>query len=146
MRFGLRVRSKQHGHGLCSARLDALWPRYVCYCEHVTRIVITDLVMRLWRGDAELETDGVDGLIDEIAQWRGSLEVRPDDFVSSSVGARFYPLMYILTRVNDARDLQNGLSLSHRMLGLHSNLHVHHIFPKPSRVISAGIASLKNDS
>lgn len=85
---------------------------------------------RIRRDLVALETDGVDGLINEIAQWRGSLEVRPDDFVSSSVGARFYPLMYILTRVNDARDLQNGLSLSHRLLGLRSNLQVHHIFPK----------------
>ncbi len=92
---------------------------------------------RIRRDLVALETDGVDGLIDEIAQWRGSLEVRPDDFVSSSVGARFYPLMYILTRVNDARDLQNGLSLSHKMLGLHSNLHVHHIFPK-ARLYNAG--------
>lgn len=92
---------------------------------------------RIRRDLVALETDGVDGLIDEIAQWRGSLEVRPDDFVSSSVGARFYPLMYILTRVNDARDLQNGLSLSHRMLGSPSNLHVHHIFPK-ARLYRAG--------
>lgn len=85
---------------------------------------------RIRRDLLAVEADGVDGLIEEIAQWRGSLEVRPDDFVSSSVGARFYPMMYILTRVNDTRDLQNGLSLSHRMLGPHSNLHVHHIFPK----------------
>ena len=85
---------------------------------------------RIRRDLLALEADGVDGLIEEIAQWRGSLEVRPDDFVSSSVGARFYPLMYILTRVNDARDLENGLSLSQKMLGLHSNLHLHHIFPK----------------
>lgn len=92
---------------------------------------------RIRRDLLAVEADGVDGLIEEIAQWRGSLEVRPDDFVSSSVGARFYPMMYILTRVNDARDLQNGLSLSHRMLGAHSNLHVHHIFPK-ARLYDAG--------
>ena len=92
---------------------------------------------RIRRDLVALETDGVDGLIEEIAQWRGSLEVRPDDFASSSVGARFYPLMYILTRVNDARDLQNGLSLSHGMLGYRSKLHVHHIFPK-KRLYDAG--------
>ena len=92
---------------------------------------------RIRRDLVALETDGVDGLIDELAQWRGSLAVRPDDFVSSSIGARFYPLMYILTRVNDARDLQNGLSLSHGMLGLRSKLHVHHIFPK-KRLYDAG--------
>lgn len=77
-----------------------------------------------------LENGGTDGLIKEISQWRGSLEVRPDDFSSWSVGARFYPLLYILTRVTEALDLQNGLRLSHGMFGYQSKLHVHHIFPK----------------
>ena len=103
-----------------------MWGRYSGSVE--TRI----------RRDLEaLDGAGVDGLIAEIAQWRGSLEVRPDDFASWSVGARFYPLMYILTRVNDARDLDNGLSLSHGMLGYRSKLHVHHIFPK-KRLYCAG--------
>lgn len=77
-----------------------------------------------------LGNDGTNGLIKEIAQWRGSLEVRPDDFSSWSIGARFYPLLYILTRVTEALDLQNGLRLSHGMFGYQSQLHVHHIFPK----------------
>ena len=103
-----------------------MWGRYSGSVE--TRI----------RRDLEaLDRAGVDGLITEMAQWRGSLEVRPDDFASWSVGARFYPLMYILTRVNDARDLQNGLSLSHGMFGYRSKLHVHHIFPK-KRLYDAG--------
>ena len=83
------------------------------------------------RRDLEaLESEGIDGLIAEMVQWRGSLEVRPDDFAKWGVGARFYPLMYILTRVNAARDLQNGLALSHGMHGYHSKLQKHHIFPK----------------
>ena len=96
-----------------------LWGRYSGSVE--TRI----------RRDLEaLETGGIDGLIDEMTQWRGSLEVRPDDFISWSIGARFYPLLYILTRVTSAKDLQNGLLLSHGMFGYQSRLHVHHIFPK----------------
>ena len=85
---------------------------------------------RIQRDLAALNGDGVDGLITEITQWRGSLEVRPDDFTSSTVGARFYPLLYILTRVNAGRDLLSGIRLSHGMLGYQSKLHVHHIFPK----------------
>lgn len=77
-----------------------------------------------------LRNGGTDGLIKEITQWRGSLEVQPDDFSSWSVGARFYPLLYILTRVTEALDLKNGLRLSHGMFGYQSKLHVHHIFPK----------------
>lgn len=85
---------------------------------------------RLQRDLDALAQDGVDGLIDELGKWRGSLKIRPDDFDGSTIGARFYPLLYILTRVFDARDLDNGLSLSHGMFGYKSQLHVHHIFPK----------------
>ncbi len=85
---------------------------------------------RLQRDLDALTQDGVDGLIDELVKWRGSLEIRPNDFDGSTIGARFYPLLYILTRVFDARDLDNGLSLSHGMFGYKSQLHVHHIFPK----------------
>ena len=85
---------------------------------------------RIQRDLAALNRDGVDGLIAELTQWRGSLEVRPDDFTSSTVGARFYPLLYILTRVNAGRDLLSGIRLSHGMLGYQSKLNVHHIFPK----------------
>lgn len=85
---------------------------------------------RIQRDLEALENDDVDGLIAEMALWRGSLEVRPDDFASWSVGARFYPLLYMLTRVNAARDLENGLVLSHALLGKKSRLHVHHVFPK----------------
>ena len=96
-----------------------LWGRYSGQVE-----------TRIRRDLVALESGGIDGLIVELTQWRGSLEVRPDDFSSWSVGARFYPLLYILTRVTGARDLQNGLRLSHGMRGYLGKLHVHHIFPK----------------
>ena len=77
-----------------------------------------------------LEESGVDGLIDELDRWRGSLEVRPDDFAVSTRGARFYPLLYILTRANAARNLCDGVPLAQYMLGVGSKLELHHIFPK----------------
>ena len=85
---------------------------------------------RIQRDLAALNRAGVDGLIAEITQWLGNVEVRPDYFASSTVGARFYPILYILTRVNAGRDLLSGIRLSHGMLGYQSKLHVHHIFPK----------------
>lgn len=85
---------------------------------------------KLQRDLNALESGGVDGLIRELEQWRGSLRVQPDDFDSSSIGARFYPLLYILTRVNASRDLFSGIKLSNAMLGSQSKLQVHHIFPK----------------
>ena len=69
-------------------------------------------------------------MIQELDRWRGTLAVRPDDFDSWSVGARFYPMLYVLSRVGGARDLGNGLQLSAGMLGAESRLHLHHIFPK----------------
>ncbi|MXZ67710.1 MAG: DUF262 domain-containing protein [Acidimicrobiia bacterium] len=77
-----------------------------------------------------LEESGVDGLIDELNRWRGSLHVRPEDFAGSTIGARFYPLLYILTRANTARNLCDGVPLAQHMLGVGSRLEVHHIFPK----------------
>ena len=84
-----------------------------------------------------LEESGVDGLIDELDRWRGSLEVRPADFAVSTRGARFYPLLYILTRANTARNLCDGVPLAKYMLGVGSTLEVHHIFPK-KRLYAAG--------
>ncbi len=45
-------------------------------------------------------------------------------------GARFYPLLYLLSRVHGARDLGSGIELKNHLLGQHSALEVHHIFPK----------------
>ena len=63
--------------------------------------------------------------------------MRPDDFDNWSVGARFYPLLYILTRVNASRDIANGMRLSHALLGKQSELQVRQIVPK-KRLYDAG--------
>jgi hypothetical protein len=47
-----------------------------------------------------------------------------------SLGARFYPLLYMLTRVCHAQDWETGIDLSNSLLGKLSCLQVHHIFPK----------------
>lgn len=74
--------------------------------------------------------EDVDGLIRLLRQNRGDLTIRPEDFWGWSTGARFYPLLYLLTRVNHAKDLGTGLELSNALLGRNSTLEVHHIFPK----------------
>ena len=73
---------------------------------------------------------GIDGLIAMIKQSRGDLKVRPEDFWGWSTGARFYPLLYLLTRTNHSRDWGTNLELSCSLLGHNSTLEVHHIFPK----------------
>ncbi|MGH8907482.1 MAG: hypothetical protein ACRD0K_13420 [Egibacteraceae bacterium] len=74
--------------------------------------------------------DGVNGLIRELERWRGPLRVRPDDFDAWSVGARTYPLLYLLTRTHGARDWGTSVPLSSHLLGRRSRLELHHIFPK----------------
>lgn len=76
------------------------------------------------------EGEGVEGLLRLIRQQRGDLKLTPEDFWGWSTGARFYPLLYLLTRMNHAKDFGSGLELTHNLLGKNSTLEVHHIFPK----------------
>ena len=43
---------------------------------------------------------GIEGMLSLIKQQRGDLTIRPSDFWGWSTGARFYPLLYLLTRTN----------------------------------------------
>ena len=69
-------------------------------------------------------------LIDAVEVERGNLLVRPEHFQGWSIGARFYPMLYLLTRTSEAQDFGTGLPLKKNTLGQHSRLEVHHIFPK----------------
>lgn len=73
---------------------------------------------------------GIDRLIETLKLWRGDLTVQPAHFGGWSLGARFYPMLYLMTRIGAARDWGTGLPLKNSLLGKHSQLHVHHIFPK----------------
>ena len=72
----------------------------------------------------------VDALIDELRLWHGGLLIEPGHFTGWSLGARFYPVLYMLTRMGEARDWGTGLPLRANLLGSQSRLEVHHIFPK----------------
>jgi len=78
--------------------------------------------------------DGPEGslvrLIEQLRQNRGDLRVMPEDFGGWSVGSRFYPLLYLLTRVCNARDWEDDVPLSKHLLGPNTSLEIHHIFPK----------------
>lgn len=74
--------------------------------------------------------EALDRLVEQLRRDRGDLRVQPNDLLGSTKGARFYPLLYMLTRVWRARDWGTGLDLSSHALGSFSRLEVHHIFPK----------------
>ena len=77
-----------------------------------------------------VDSGGLDALHDNLRKMRGDLDVRAGDFAGYSLGARFYPVLYLLTRTLGARDLGTGIPLTHALLGHNSSLEVHHIFPK----------------
>ncbi|RMG98917.1 MAG: hypothetical protein D6706_06465, partial [Chloroflexi bacterium] len=73
---------------------------------------------------------GIDKLIEHLRLWHGGLRVEPGHFTGWGLGARFYPVLYMLTRMGEARDWGTGLPLKANLLGQGSKLEVHHIFPK----------------
>ncbi len=79
----------------------------------------------------------LDALLDELRLWHGDLVVAPDHFKGWSRGARFYPVLYMLTRRTRAKDWGNGLPLKDGMFGKMNQLELHHIFPK-SRLYRKG--------
>ena len=85
----------------------------------------------------EGEIGGLDRLIKQLHIWHGDLLIRPLHFEGWSIGARFYPVLYMLTRMGAARDLCVGFKLHHKIIGRMHRLEVHHIFPK-SRLYHKG--------
>ncbi len=81
---------------------------------------------------AALEGDdgGLDKLLEQLRLWHGGLRAEPGHFTGWSLGARFYPVLYLLTRMGAARDWGTGLPLKASLLGKMNRLEVHHIFPK----------------
>ena len=81
---------------------------------------------------AALEGDsgGLDKLLEQLRLWHGGLRVEPGHFSGWSLGARFYPVLYLLTRMGEAKDWGTGLPLKSSLLGKMNKLEVHHIFPK----------------
>ncbi len=98
-----------------------LWGRYAGSTESVLN---QDL------GAIEDIEGGLVRLTESLRRGRGDLRLQPEDFLGWSRGARFYPLLYMLTRVWGALDWETGVELKGHLLGNLSSLEVHHIFPK----------------
>ncbi|MBE9063789.1 DUF262 domain-containing protein [cf. Phormidesmis sp. LEGE 11477] len=98
-----------------------LWGRYSGSTESVLRKDLKAIEGR----DGSLTK-----LIELLRQDRGDLHIRAGDFGGSNLNNRFYPLLYLLTRVCKARDWEDDIELSQHLLGSLSSLEIHHIFPK----------------
>lgn len=98
-----------------------LWGRYAGSTETVLN---RDLEI------IEGNEGALDRLIEDLRRDRGDLQLRSSDFEGWSKGARFYPFLYMMTRVWRAKDWGTGIELSGHLLGRLSRLQIHHIFPK----------------
>ena len=100
---------------------SAIWGRF----SGSTETVLNRDLECIESNDGDLER-----LINRVQLERGDLLVRPEHFWSWSIGARFYPMLYLLTRTSEAKDFRTGLPLKKTLLGRQNSLEVHHIFPK----------------
>lgn len=98
-----------------------LWGRYAGSTESILN---QDLEL------VERHGDDFEPLIQQLQQLRGDLRLSQRDFLGSTRGARFYPLLYMLTRVHEAKDWGSGVTLNKFLLGNQAQLHLHHVFPK----------------
>lgn len=74
--------------------------------------------------------DPIDSLLRNLRQSQGDRQVTHENFNLNYTRARFYPLLYVMSRVRDARDWGTGNRLRNHSLGDHTNLELHHIFPR----------------
>ena len=72
----------------------------------------------------------LDKLLEQLRLWHGGMRIEAGHFTGWSLGARFYPVLYLITRMGEARDWGTGLPLKATLLGKMNRLEVHHIFPK----------------
>nr|WP_242623218.1 hypothetical protein [Pseudonocardia sediminis] len=74
-----------------------------------------------------VEASGIDGVIASLSRTRkNNMSIDAEDFEGVGKGSRSYPLLYMITRVRDGRDLLTGRSLGHES----ASVEVHEIFPK----------------
>lgn len=104
-----------------------LWGRYSGPVESVIRQDLVTIDEAI-----DENKDAADALIGHLRHNRGDLRVHAQDFAGWSRGNRFYPLLYMLTRVSGTRDFNENIELKHGLLGGDGDfqLQLHHIFPK----------------
>lgn len=103
-----------------------LWGRY----SGSTETVLNKDLEAIEKATPKGENGALDNLISLLREDRGDLRLTESDFAGSTKGNRFYPLLYMMTRVCHARDWGSGDELSSHLLGNLAALQVHHIFPK----------------
>lgn len=118
--------AKERDRLLCWYVHTFLWGRYSGSTETVLKSDLTAIESVNMKSSGS----GLKQLIENLRRDRANLKLTEADFRGSTKGARFYPLLYMMTRVCHARDWDTGDELTNHLLGHLSRLQVHHIFPK----------------
>lgn len=74
--------------------------------------------------------DALAALIQGLRDDYGELRLWAGNFDASTARSRFFPTLYMLSRVYGARDLCSGIILDRAMVGKMGVLERHHLFPK----------------
>ena len=74
-------------------------------------------------------TDFIVGLLNEIKDQRGRLEVKPADLEGRGSGHALYKMLYVITKANKAIDWSNGGAI-YGTIGDYYSIQSHHIFPQ----------------
>ena len=119
---GLRQGEAEVAHILYWYVHTMLWGRYSASTESRLNQDLGNL------RETEFADAQIAGLAGALRSERGTLRLQELDFHGSWVGNRFYPLLYLLTRVARARDLLKNIPLSMSLIG--NPLELHHLFPK----------------
>lgn len=98
-----------------------LWGRYSGSTESVLQRDLNAI---------EEKDQALDRLLAQLHQNRGDLRLYARDFEGATRSNRFYPMLYMMTRICSARDFETGIELKGHLLGRSSRLQLHHIFPK----------------
>ena len=100
-----------------------MWGRYTVSPESTIESDLSILQ------DTSPTDDPTEQLLTKLNRWRGGLKVGARNFHGATRGNRFYPVLYMMTRMGEARDLYDGLPLNSQS-GEKTQLELHHIFPK----------------
>ncbi len=97
-----------------------MWGFYSTSIESRVRQTLTDV---------DDNDDAVGALIERLEAIGINLRASPQVFDAAEARSRIFPILYMLTRVNDVPDFCSGLPLSKSNPGLMGDLERHHIFP-----------------
>ena len=84
-------------------------------------------------------------LVDYIQSSRENLSLKSANFDGSKNVKKFYSILYMITKMGEARDLVTGVKIRNATIGKRSKMQRHHIFPKAQLIKSDYDNSMVNE-